>query len=66
MYINGKSMENENIISSESRFDGRMPAQLRDIKFETGIAPNATGSVLVSFGNTKVICAATAEPSTPW
>jgi len=65
MYINGKSMENENIISSESRFDGRMPAQLRDIKFETGIAPNATGSVLVSFGNTKVICAATAEKRVP-
>lgn len=56
-------MENETNI--KARCDGRTPEQLRTIKFEANIAPNATGSVLVSFGNTKVICAATAEKRVP-
>ena len=50
---------------STSRFDGRSPNQLRPITFEAGIAPHATGSVLVSFGATRVICAATIEPGVP-
>ncbi len=58
-------MENESIKVSFARGDGRESAQLREIKFETGIAPHSTGSVLVSFGNTKVICAATAEKRVP-
>ncbi len=48
-----------------TRVDGRRPDQLRPITFEAGIAPNATGSVLVSFGSTRVICAATIEPKVP-
>ncbi|MBS0663667.1 MAG: ribonuclease PH [Verrucomicrobia bacterium] len=48
-----------------SRPDGRQAAQLRPVKFEAGIAPYATGSVLVSFGATRVICAATIEPKVP-
>ncbi len=55
-------MESEN---SQMRPDGREVDQLREIKFEPNFAPNATGSVLVSFGNTKVICAATAEKRVP-
>jgi ribonuclease PH len=47
------------------RSDGRAPDQLRPVQFEAGIAPHATGSVLVSFGATRVICAATIEPSVP-
>jgi len=47
------------------RFDGRLDGQLRPISFEAGIAPNATGSVLVRFGATQVICAATIEPNVP-
>jgi ribonuclease PH len=47
------------------RADGRLPDQLRPVKFEAGIAPHATGSVLVSFGATRVICAATIEPNVP-
>jgi ribonuclease PH len=47
------------------RSDGRSAAQLRPIKFEAGIAPHATGSVLVSFGATRVICAAMIEPKVP-
>ena len=48
-----------------TRIDGRSPGQLRPISFEAGIAPHATGSVLVSFGSTRVICAATIEANVP-
>ena len=51
--------------SAPTRPDGRQPAQLRKITFEPNIAPYATGSVLVSFGFTRVICAATIEPNVP-
>jgi ribonuclease PH len=47
------------------RADGRAPGQLRPVTFEANIAPHATGSVLVSFGLTRVICAATIEPNVP-
>jgi len=52
-------------MSSTSRLDGRAADQLRPITFEADIAPHATGSVLVSFGKTRVICAATIEPGVP-
>lgn len=51
--------------NSALRADGRRPDQLRPITFEPNIAPYATGSVLVSFGLTRVICAATIEPNVP-
>jgi len=51
--------------ATPTRADGRRPAQLRPITFEANIAPHATGSVLVSFGATRVICAATIEPKVP-
>jgi len=38
---------------------------LRKISFQSGIAPQASGSVLVSFGNTQVICAASIEEGVP-
>ena len=47
------------------RADGRANDQLRPISFEAGIAPHATGSVLVRFGKTQVICAATIEQNVP-
>jgi ribonuclease PH len=50
---------------SPARLDGRTADQLRTITFEPDIAPHATGSVLVSFGKTRVICAATIEPGVP-
>ena len=52
-------------MSSTSRLDGRAADQLRPITFEADIAPHSTGSVLVSFGKTRVICAATIEPGVP-
>ena len=48
-----------------NRPDGRNNDQLRPITFQHGIAPHATGSVLVSFGNTRVICAATIQEDVP-
>jgi ribonuclease PH len=47
------------------RPDNRSSDQLRPISFIPGIAPHAQGSVLVSFGNTRVICAACIENSVP-
>jgi ribonuclease PH len=51
--------------SAPARADGRRSDQLRNVTFEANIAPHATGSVLVSFGRTRVICAATIEPKVP-
>ena len=48
-----------------TRPDSRKFDQLREISFVPNIAPNATGSVLASFGNTKVICAACLEKKVP-
>lgn len=43
----------------------RSSGQLREISFQPGIAPHATGSVLVSFGQTRVICSAMVEDKVP-
>ena len=51
--------------NSFSRPDKRANDQLRSIQFETGIAPHALGSVLVSFGATKIICAASVDNRVP-
>ncbi len=48
-----------------TRHDGRAPNQLRPLSFTPGFAPNATGSVLVAAGNTRVICSAMVEEAVP-
>lgn len=48
-----------------TRHDGRFPDQLRPIEFVPGIAPNATGSVVAAYGNTRVICAVMIEEGVP-
>lgn len=48
-----------------NRHDKRKEDQLRPISFQSNIAPNASASVLVSFGSTKVICAVTIEEDVP-
>jgi ribonuclease PH len=48
-----------------SRPDGRLPDQLRPLNFIPNFAPNATGSVLVSSGDTRVICSAMVEEAVP-
>lgn len=47
------------------RGDGRLPNQLRPLHFHNGVAPYATGSTLVEWGNTRVICGVTVEESVP-
>jgi ribonuclease PH len=55
----------ENTTAPFARPDGRAIDQLRPITFQTGIAPHALGSVLVSFGDTRVICAAAIDNRVP-
>ncbi len=47
------------------RLDERAPDQLRPVKFECGVAPHASGSVLISMGNTRVVCAVMIEENVP-
>jgi ribonuclease PH len=53
------------LAAMQQRGDGRAPDQVRAVNFELNIAPNATGSVLVSMGNTRVICGVTVEEAVP-
>jgi len=47
------------------RSNNPQPNELREIKIEPNFNIHAEGSVLVSFGNTKVICTATIENKVP-
>jgi ribonuclease PH len=47
------------------RLDGRQAHDLREIHFTPHVAPYALGSVLVSFGDTRVICACSVEEDVP-
>ncbi len=53
---------------SETAFvrpDGRQPQDLRPIHFQNNFAPHATGSTLIEWGNTRVICGVTVEETVP-
>jgi ribonuclease PH len=50
---------------SSLRADSRAPNQLRPLRFQNHIAPYATGSTLVEWGNTRVICGVTIEDTIP-
>ncbi len=47
------------------RTDGRQPHQLRPLRFQNHFAPYASGSTLIEWGNTRVICGVTVEDSVP-
>lgn len=47
------------------RSDQRQHDQLRPIRFQNHIAPHATGSTLIEWGDTRVLCAATIEDKVP-
>src|SRR3989442_6004111 len=47
------------------RIDGRTGDQLRPVAFDLGIATYADGLVLVTVGNTRVICGVTIEENVP-
>lgn len=47
------------------RFDGREPLQLRPIHIDTNFLKHPEGSVLISVGDTRVICTASIEERVP-
>jgi len=48
-----------------TRVDGRQPSDLRPIRLQRGWLDHAAGSVLVEFGRTRVLCAASASGGVP-
>jgi ribonuclease PH len=50
---------------SNQRPSGRAPNQLRDIRLTRNYTKHAEGSVLVEFGDTKVICTASVDANVP-
>jgi ribonuclease PH len=50
---------------SIARPSGRAPEQLREVRIERGYTRHAEGSVLVSFGDTRVLCTASVENRVP-
>jgi ribonuclease PH len=50
---------------SPDRPDGRLPDELRPITFERDFTDTALGSVLVSFGRTRVLCTASVDDEVP-
>lgn len=48
-----------------TRPSGRQPDELRAISIERGFTKNAAGSVLISFGDTRVLCTASVEDRVP-
>jgi ribonuclease PH len=57
--------QTQTLVTSDTRADGRSPRQLRPIRFQNHIAPHATGSTLIEWGNTRVICGVTVEDNVP-
>ena len=47
------------------RADGRAADQLRPVRFQNHVAPYATGSTLIEWGKTRVICGVTVEEIIP-
>ena len=50
---------------SDGRSDGRSRDALREIKFTRGWLNHAEGSVIVEFGQTRVLCAASFTAGVP-
>ncbi|MFU8816614.1 MAG: ribonuclease PH [Pseudomonadales bacterium] len=48
-----------------TRPSGRSPAEMRQVRFTRDFTKHAAGSVLVEFGDTKVICTASVDGSVP-
>jgi ribonuclease PH len=52
-------------MATAARADGRRPDQMRPTRFHNHIAPHATGSTLIEWGSTRVICGVTVEETVP-
>ena len=60
-----RTISSMSVSSQFFRPGGRTPAQLRSLSFLPGFVQTAEGSVLVSFGNTRVLTNATIEQGVP-
>ncbi|HTD15462.1 MAG TPA: ribonuclease PH [Chthoniobacterales bacterium] len=60
-----RAMDEQQAATITPRSEDRAPDQARSFKIVPNIAPNAHGSVLVSTGNTQVICAVCFEETVP-
>jgi ribonuclease PH len=58
-------MKDASMLDFPPRADGRTAEQLRPVRFQNHIAPHATGSTLIEWGNTRVICGVTIEETVP-
>lgn len=52
-------------MAEQPRHDGRAPADLREVRFTRNWLDHAEGSVLVEFGRTRVLCAASFTEGVP-
>jgi len=52
-------------MSAPERSGGRAPDDLRPVTIQPGFVPTATGSALISCGETRVICTASVQESVP-
>lgn len=53
------------IVMSGNRLVDRQPDEMRQVTIETNVNKHAEGSVLISYGDTRVICTASVEPGVP-
>jgi ribonuclease PH len=53
------------MMTANNRYQNRLATQLRPVEIIRGFTQNAPGSVLVTFGNTKVLVTATIEERVP-
>ncbi|MFM8300933.1 MAG: ribonuclease PH, partial [Gemmatimonadota bacterium] len=51
--------------SAAARPNGRAADALRAVSLTRGAVPNAEGSCLIAFGNTRVLCAVSVEDGVP-
>ncbi len=58
-------MSSTQVPSSSSRRDGRRAAEMRPVRFDRHYTRHAEGSVLVTFGHTRVLCTASVEERVP-
>src|SRR5579862_7439526 len=47
------------------RIDGRKPDQMRPVEIQAGYLMTAEGSVVITVGHTRVLCAASVEDTVP-
>lgn len=63
---NGYTVAFLNFAENSMRPSGRSPDQLREIRFSCNYTKHAEGSVLVEFGDTRVLCTASVESRVPF